>query len=83
MKSVKKADDSSVAVLDVIGEYHAPAFLPNVTEIRATDDVHIPIGFEGSLRLIRTVGDVYIPKDMEVQIISTGKIVLLDENDDR
>ena len=80
MGSVKNADDSSEAVLDVIGEYHAPASLPNVAEIRATGDVHIPVGFDGPLRSIRTTGDVYIPRDLDVRIITTGRIVLIDED---
>ena len=82
MRTVKKADDSSDAVLDVIGEYHAPAFLPNVTEIRAMGDVHIPFGFDGPLRYIRTTGDVYLPGDLDVRIITTGKIVFIDEAED-
>ena len=82
MRSVKKADDSSDAVLDVIGDYCAPASLPDVIEIRATGDVHIPVGFEGPLRNIRTVGDVYLPEDLDVRIITTGRIVFIDETED-
>ena len=81
ISSVKKADDSSDAVLDVIGEYHAPASLPDVIEIRATGDVHIPVGFDGPLRTIRAAGDVYLSVDLDVRIITTGRIVFIDEGE--
>ena len=82
IRSVKKADDFSDAVLDVIGDYRAPAFLPDVIEIRATGDVYIPVGFEGPLRNIRTAGDVYLPGDLDVRIITTGRIVFIDKAED-
>lgn len=82
LESGRKADDSTVTVLDVTGEYHAPVSLSNVTEIRATGDVHIPVGFDGPLRSIRTTGDIYIPRDLDVRTITAGRIVFNDQDDD-